>query len=118
PISDFQVTPLAGDAPLLVTLSWLLDASVSHCEIRLGDGSTAHVPTDCRQGSLDHTFSTPGTYTVTFEAESGGASFERVVTVNVTDRTDPSQNHSPTITSFTANPTSGTAPLPVALQWL
>ena len=103
PIKDFLVTPVAGDAPLVVTATWQLDTSASRCQVSFGDGSAAHVPTACEQGSLDHTFSTPGVYKVILEADSGGKTFERMVTVNVTDPANPNQNHSPTISSFVSS---------------
>lgn len=118
PIKDFLIVPVAGDAPLNVTVTWDLDSSTTRCQIDLGDGSAPHTPGSCGQGSLDHTFQTPGVYKVTLEAEHGGQAFERAVTVNVTDAGDPTQNHLPTIASFNSTPASGTAPLPVVLQWV
>lgn len=116
PINDFMVSPLAGDAPLLVSAQWDLHPSAVDCQLGFG-AAPVYRPASCGPGSHEHTFGVPGIYQVTLVAEHEGETFERTITINVTDPGDPSQNHSPLIASFTASPDSGAAPLLVSLQW-
>src|SRR5690606_32988244 len=117
PIDGFELAPLAGDAPLLVTAAWQLADGATGCSLDFGDASAPHFPRSCASGEVQHTFATPGAFEVTLAADRGGETYERVVVVNVTDPTDPTQNHSPSVGGVMATPSEGDAPLPVLVAW-
>lgn len=105
PEVSLQVLPISGMAPLPVTAAVSakdLDGSITSLSIDFGDGTAAVTgPT----GS--HTYTIPGTYTVLATAtDNWGATVSATQTVTVTE------NQAPEV-SVQANPTSGTAPLPV-----
>jgi hypothetical protein len=105
--------PTSGTAPLQVTLyaSWwgAPSGSTYSYTINWGDGSTTSSSTTSTTGTFTHTYSSAGTYTITMTVSAPGAqtgSASATVTV-----------YAPlTISSFSANPTSGIAPLTVSFS--
>ena len=86
---QFTATVVGGDAP--VTVSW-----------NFGDGETS------AEVSPAHTFTTPGTYGATVTAtDATGDEAQATVLITVGNDDKP-------VVAITANPTSGSAPLPVA----
>jgi PKD repeat protein len=102
PLADFNATPLAGPAPLAVSC---MDASTgspigwnwTFGDIGAGNTSTLQNPS--------HTYTIPGTYTVTLVAGNTGGSSTKTRTITVTAPVP--------VASFTCTPVSGTAPLSV-----
>jgi PKD repeat protein/DMSO/TMAO reductase YedYZ molybdopterin-dependent catalytic subunit len=98
PVADFTATPVSGPMPLAVKFT---DASTgaSSRAWKFGDGSTS------TETNPTHTYSGVGTYTVnlTVQNAAGSSSKELKITVKV-----PLP-----VADFTANPTSGLAPLTV-----
>ncbi|HEX3018749.1 MAG TPA: PKD domain-containing protein, partial [Chitinispirillaceae bacterium] len=106
PVASFTATPSSGDAPLNVefdrTASSDPDSDPLSFAWDFGDGNTGTGST------VLHVYSTPGTYTVILTVEDdNGNSDSKSVLITVT------QPQRPPVASFTANPTSGDAPLNV-----
>jgi len=106
PVADFTATPTTGNAPLTVQFTdnstndptnWLWD---------FGDGSTS------TQQNPAHTYTDPGTYTVTLTV-SNAAGSDTAIKVGYIVVEAPPQPSPPTA-DFSASPTSGTAPLTVS----
>jgi hypothetical protein len=109
--------PTSGTAPLQVTLyaGWwgAPSGSTYSYTINWGDGSTTSGSTTSTTGTFYHTYTSAGTYTITVIVSAPGAqtgSASATVTVSA-----PSSQPL-TINSFTANPTSGAAPLTVSFS--
>lgn len=112
----FTVSPTSGAAPLTVTATFNLGSSCTPYSISWGDGTNlaGGIPpadTSCAavviQGAKQsHTYTAPGTYTVVFQQ---GGSAAQAVTITVTG----GSSGTPT---FSASPTSGTAPLAVSFS--
>ena len=100
-IADFSAISTSGVAPLSVSFTNLSSGATDY-SWDFGDGnfSAAANPTN--------TYTNAGSYTVTFTATSGGLT-------NILTRTNYVlvTNLPPVIAAFTANPTSGVAPLTV-----
>ena len=112
PTASFTATPTSGTAPLAVSFN----ASSSSDN----DGSIISYAWDFKDGStgtgetINHTFSSTGSYNVMLTViDNDGATDSVTKTITVTDPI--TTNQSPTA-SFTANPTSGTAPLAVSFN--
>ena len=110
PTASFTATPTSGVAPLGVAFnasnSSDSDGSITSYAWDFKDGSTGNGQ------SINHTFSSIGSYNVLLTVtDNEGASDSTTKTINVTE----TPNQSPTA-SFTANPTSGVAPLGVAFN--
>ena len=106
PVALFSATPETGDAPLEVTLdassSSDTDGEIVSYRWDFGDGSS-------EEGSLqNHLYTDPGDYTLILritDEQGEQASVSKVISVNAPPRA-----------SFTAAPTSGSAPLLVAFD--
>ena len=109
---SFAVEPSVGEAPLDVAVICQAtdpDGTIASYEFDPGDGSD---PLTSEDGTFSHTYATAGSYGATCTAvdDEGAQTVSEPVTVNVA----APQNQPPVITSFTAAPTTGTAPLTVA----
>ena len=102
PTASFTATPTTGTAPLTVNFTDTSTGGPTSWAWTFGDGGTSTLQ------SPSHQYTTAGTYTATLVATNGqgpsAPSSPRTITVNL-----PS---APTA-SFTATPTTGTAPLTV-----
>jgi len=108
PTVDFTASPTSGNAPLTVTFTDLSKpgdgASITSRLWNLGDGTTSTLQ------NPTHTYQAAGSYTVTLTVTNNfGNSKTETKTNYITVNVQPS---SPTA-DFTANPTSGNAPLTV-----
>ncbi len=105
PIAAFVTNAIEGTAPLAVTF----DASISSdpdedpltYSWAFGDGNTASGVT------FTHTYTTAGTFTAVLTVSDGQASSQTSIGIIV------NSPNSPPLLAFSANPTSGTAPLVV-----
>ena len=81
PVAAFSASPVSGPAPLQVSFSDLSEGEVSGWSWSFGDGGTASVP-----GPV-HTYTTPGTYTVslTVNGNRGSDTETKVGYVTITD---------------------------------
>ena len=110
PVASFTVITPSGPAPLQVSFDAMASsaaAGIDHYSWNFGDGRSSP---DVRDSWMDHTFTTAGTYTVILtvtDRNSQTATTTRQVIVK-----PPVQNTAP-VASFTADPTSGKAPLNV-----
>jgi trimeric autotransporter adhesin len=97
----FSGTPTAGGAPLTVAFSDLSQGAPTSWRWDFGDGttSTAENPT--------HTYTSPGSYTVTLTIRDLGGNTKTATLTNFI-------TVQPLAAGFTATPTSGAAPLAVA----
>jgi PKD repeat protein len=100
--ADFTGAPTSGSAPLTVRLADTSSGSPTIWAWDFGDGgtSTAQNPT--------HTFSSPGTYTVSLAVTNATASDTETKVGYITVAPSP-----PPVADFTATPTTGPAPLAV-----
>ncbi|MEW6072794.1 MAG: PKD domain-containing protein [Planctomycetota bacterium] len=102
PVPDFSGSPTSGDAPLAVSFTDLTTGHVSSWSWSFGDGGTsaAQHPT--------HTYSTPGSYTVTLAATGLGGTAEATKVDYIVANVPP-----PPAAEFTGAPQTGDAPLKV-----
>ena len=120
-INSFTANPSSGAAPLDVTFSWdISDADGDNLTCKLdidNDGRDDYTINNCTNSSTQsHTYLTAGTYTAKLTVSDGnGGSDSTTVTINVSSSTPT--NNPPVINSFTANPSSGAAPLDVTFSW-
>ena len=103
-VADFTAAPTSGLAPLIVSFSNLSSGATSYAW-DFGDGNTSTA------ASPANTYTNPGSYTVSLTAIGPGSTniLTRPNYVLVT-------NPLPVIAGFTANPTSGVAPLFVSFS--
>ncbi|MBC7250101.1 MAG: pre-peptidase C-terminal domain-containing protein [Anaerolineae bacterium] len=73
PHADFDASPLSGDAPLNVSFHNTSSGDYTSCHWEYGDGSTG---TSC-SSNHDHTYTTPGKYTVRLTVTGPGGSDTR-----------------------------------------
>jgi len=111
PTANFTATPISGVAPLAVSFnassSSDSDGSITSYAWDFKDGNTGNGET------ISHTFSFIGNYNVKLTiTDNEGATDSITKTITVVTETP---NQSPTA-SFTANPTSGVAPLEVSFN--
>ena len=103
-VADFYATPTSGQAPLTVQFT---DTSIGNPTMwawDFGDGQTDMI------ASPSHTYTNPGTYTVTLTASSQTNGTDTIVKagyITVTGGSGP-------VASFTAEPTGGKSPLTVS----
>ncbi len=102
-VADFTATPTSGDNPLTVVFDdTSTGAEVTAWSWDLGDGTTSTV------SALTHTYTAPGSYTVSLTAFSGGQG----ETVTKTDLIDVGP--APLFPAIGATPTTGMVPLTVS----
>lgn len=103
PVAEFSGTPTSGTAPLTVSFSDQSSASPDTWAWSFGDGGNSS------SQNPSHTYTTPGTYTVSLTASNAnGSDGETKVGYIVVDAPAP-----PTA-NFNGTPLSGTAPLEVS----
>jgi PKD repeat protein len=119
PLAGFSGTPTSGVAPLTVTFTDTTANAPSVWAWTFGDGTTSSLQ------SPVHTYTSPGSYTVSLTASNaGGANTSTLANYIVVS----SSGIPAPVASFTTLPTSGTAPLavtftdtstnsPTAWQW-
>ncbi|WP_301664451.1 PKD domain-containing protein [Methanoculleus frigidifontis] len=103
PVAAFSATPLSGDAELTVQFTDESTGDPTSWTWDFGDGGTS---TD---QNPSHTYSAPGTYTVSLTATNADGSD----TETKTDYITVNEVLAPPVAAFSATPTSGTAPLTV-----
>ena len=104
PSANFTANPSSGNAPLTVQFTDQSTGTVTAWDWRFGDGSP-----DASAQNPSHTYTNAGTFTVTLTVTGGGgttSSKSAAVQANTPPPPPPTAN-------FTANPTSGNAPLAV-----
>ena len=103
-VSSFNASTLSGTAPLQVTFTDTSTGSPDSWQWNFGNGSTS-----IKQVPDAVTYSNAGTYTVTLTVSKGtGAPSTSSKTITVSAPTQP------VVSSFTASPLSGAAPLRVS----
>ncbi len=100
PTANFAANPTSGNAPLTVQFTDKSSGSITSWDWNFGDGSS-----HSSAQSPSHTYNTAGSYTVTLMVSGSGGSDSKSLTIQVTTP--------PPTANFTANPTSGNAPLTV-----
>src|SRR5439155_1758153 len=103
PTADFTANQTSGQAPLAVQFTDRSSGSITSRDWDFGDGSS-HSSTP----SPSHTYNNAGDYTVTLKVTGSGGSNSKNLAIHVTAAPPPA----PTA-DFTANNTSGQAPLAV-----
>ncbi len=100
PVADFTETPTSGTAPLQVQFTDHSPSKPTNWLWDFGDGTTS------TSQNPSHTYTTPGTYSVTLQAKNswGTSPVSSPQSVTVVP---------PPVASFTEDQTSGTAPLAV-----
>ena len=101
PISDFMGSPPLGKTPLAVYFEDLSTGEITSWSWDFGDAGTSPAQ------NPSHTYNTPGTYTVSLTVTGPGGSDTEIKTDYITV-TPPAP-----VADFSADPTSGTAPLAV-----
>ncbi|NWG17434.1 MAG: PKD domain-containing protein, partial [Chloroflexi bacterium] len=101
PVAAFTADPTSGDAPLTVQFTNQSSGQNLTHTWDFGDGNTSN------EISPSHIFANPGTYTVKLTVTGPGGSDEAEVTISAT------QPIPAPVAAFTADPTSGDAPLTV-----
>lgn len=116
-IGGFTADPDTGPAPLEVSFSFEVSGGSGSltCLIDFGDGSEPRELADCATGTASYRYGAPGIYQAMLLVtdEAGGLAYTTVI-VRVEDGSDET---SPLITAFEANPRSGEAPLDVSFSW-
>jgi PKD repeat protein len=99
--ADFTATPTAGPAPLAVSFTNLSAGNYATCAWTFGDGGTSNACVD-----PDHTYTTPGSYTVSLTVSGPGGSdtLTRPGYISVFEPVDA---------QFLGSPTTGVRPLMV-----
>lgn len=100
--ADFSAAPVGGLAPLEVDFTNLSTGDFDTCDWNFGDGGTSDNCTD-----PTHTYSSAGAYTVVLTVSGPGGTDTRTQTSFITI-------YVPVHANFSAEPTSGLAPLPVS----
>ncbi|MDD5189322.1 MAG: PKD domain-containing protein, partial [Methanoregula sp.] len=103
PVANFTATPTSGAVPLTVRFNDTSTNTPTQWTWNFGDGSSA-----VTQHPV-HTYTTPGSYTVSLNATNTGGSNTKVITNHINVTPPPIIP----IPNFTATPTSGTAPVTV-----
>ncbi len=102
PTANFSASPTSGPAPLTVAFTDTSSGSPTAWSWSFGDRATSTVQ------NPSHTYSAAGTYTVALTASNAGGPNTKTIAGCV------SVTAAPPAASFSASPTSGTAPLAVA----
>src|SRR5205807_10622026 len=103
PTADFTANTTSGQAPLAVQCTDRSSGSITIRDWNFGDGSS-HSSTQ----NPSHTYNNAGDYTVTLTVTGSGGSNSKSMAIHVTAPPPP-----PPTADFTANKTSGQAPLAV-----
>lgn len=105
PVADFSASPTSGDAPLTVDFTDLSTGSPTSWSWTFGDGESS------ADQNPSHTYNASGTFTVELTAtnSAGGDTVTKVDHISVTQPPDPVAP----VADFSADPTSGDAPLTV-----
>ncbi|MEI2782852.1 MAG: PKD domain-containing protein [Candidatus Competibacter sp.] len=104
PVASFSADKTSGTAPVTVNLADTSTGTITSRAWDLGDGTTSTAQ------SVAKTYSAAGTYTVKLTVTNAGGSTTATKTISVTAPTVAAP-----VASFSATPTSGTAPLLVTL---
>jgi PKD repeat protein len=104
PSASFSADKTSGTAPITVNFTDSSTGSITSRSWSFGDGTTSTVQNPSK------TYSSAGTYTVTLATTGPGGSNTATKTISVTAATVAAP-----VASFSATPTSGTAPLLVTL---
>jgi len=100
PVADFTASPTSGNAPLLVRFTDTSDGNPDFWIWRFGDGTMSNTKDPF------HLYTTPGVYSVSLTVKNAAGSDTMTKTDYITVRALP-------VADFTANVTSGAAPLAV-----
>jgi parallel beta-helix repeat protein len=100
PVASFKANPTSGAAPLAVQFTDSSTGSPTSWSWAFGDGATS------TSQNPSHTYNGGGTFTVTLTASNTAGSSSANATITVSSTSKP-------VANFTANPTSGNAPLAV-----
>jgi PKD repeat protein len=103
PVASFTGTPTNGVAALPVTFTDTSTGAITNWYWIFGDGNSASAGTNVTA----HTYTTPGTYSVTEVVTGPGGSATNSLASYITVLTPPP------VASFTGTPTNGVAALPV-----
>jgi len=103
PVADFSASPTSGEAPLSVSFTDSSTGAINSWAWTFGDGgsSTAQSPT--------HEYTAAGVYAVELTVTGPGGSDSATASISVSEPPPP-----PPVAAFSANPTSGEAPLTVS----
>jgi PKD repeat protein len=104
PVAAFTVTPSSGDAPLSVTFT---DGSTGSPTSYAWDYENDGVIDSTDPNPPDHVYGAPGTFTAVLTVSNGLATSTATRTITVTAPSGP-------VANFSADPTTGTAPLTVS----
>ncbi len=99
--ADFSATPLSGIAPLEIAFTNLSTGTYDTLTWNFGDGGTSNLENPA------HTYSEPGTYTVSLTVSGLGGTDTETKTGYITV-------YAPVTADFSATPLSGIAPLEIA----
>lgn len=119
-IQKFTVTPITGEKPLAVSVSWEYSNQGGEpvtCTIHSGiAGASPDTFNPCPEtGTHTLTYPDEGTYTLKFSARKDGANAtERTQSITVTDTFVQPK---PALSGVSVSPTSGRAPLPVTANF-
>ncbi|WP_048143945.1 NosD domain-containing protein, partial [Methanosarcina sp. 2.H.T.1A.15] len=102
PVADFSATPTSGPAPLSVTFTDRSQNATSR-SWKFGDGATSN------DTNPTHSYSLAGNYTVNLTVSNLKGTDSKTAVITVLEN----EIDVPPVADFTANPTSGSAPLPV-----
>ncbi|MCB9370070.1 PKD domain-containing protein [Candidatus Woesearchaeota archaeon] len=110
-VTTFTANPTTGTAPLTTTFTVKMndaDADTVNCWIDFGDGTKVDIPNCQTTKTTTHTYTNTGTYTAKLTAKDSNANSATAKTITIVVN---KANSAPTVSTFTANPTTGTAPL-------
>jgi PKD repeat protein len=102
PVADFSANPTSGEAPLTVNFTDTSTGPITGWSWTFGDGSTSTAQ------DPSHDYTAAGDYTVELTVTGPGGSDSTTAVISVSEPTPP-----PPVAGFSANPTSGEAPLTV-----
>ncbi|MCP3919009.1 MAG: PKD domain-containing protein, partial [bacterium] len=104
PVAEFSANPISGTAPLAVSFSDQSSGEITSFNWDFGDGVTSTIE------NPNHIYPLSGSYTVSLTVTGPGGSATETKTGYI------SVNAAAPTAEFTANPTSGTAPLAVTFS--
>ena len=105
PTADFTATPTSGVVPLTVSFTYPTRGGASSWSWSFGDTGTSN------QQNPTHTYSFPGTFTVSMSATNSGGSDVETKTGYIVVSAP-----APPVADFSASPTSGLVPLTVSFS--